>query len=209
MTPLPLLNPLCHVLWVWVMPRRLYGAFGRVNQSPLVQPIVPKEPRKISPRFIIYIAGIKGICMCVYQSLRKIQLFNKFWAIIFQSYFNWKNRITLNNDCIHRRQLAAKKRKIKLRQWNNKRLSNSLKRHSMYTIKLDSLPTTILLTPKSCIKHIYRATFLFLGTCNYSLFHIFLYWLQTWHTVLIRLTDWQVQTIWHWITHVNVSVTGV
>lgn len=77
-----------------------------INQSPLVQPVVPKEPRKISPRFIIYIAGIKGKCMCVYQSLRKIQLFNKFWAIIFQFCFNWKNRITLNNDCIHRRQLA-------------------------------------------------------------------------------------------------------
>lgn len=52
--------------------------------------------------------------MCVYQSLRKIQLLNKFWAIIFQSCFNWKNRITLNNGCVHRRQLAGKEGKIKL-----------------------------------------------------------------------------------------------
>jgi len=91
-----------------------------INQSLLVQLAAPKEPRK-SPRFIIYIAGIKGniyiyVCMCVfeYQSLRKIQLFKKFWAIIFQSCFNWKNMITLNNDCIHRRQLAGKKGKTKL-----------------------------------------------------------------------------------------------
>lgn len=91
------------------------------NQSPPVQPVVPKEPRKISPRFIIYIAGIKGICMCVYQSLRKIQLFNKFWAIIFQSCFNWKKRITLNNDCIHRRQLAWFIRG-KLSTWPSNRL---------------------------------------------------------------------------------------
>jgi len=56
----------------------------------------------------IYIYIYMYVCMCVfeYQSLRKIQLFKKFWAIIFQSCFNWKNMITLNNDCIHRRQLA-------------------------------------------------------------------------------------------------------